>query len=279
MKLTLIMVTIILTIPSLVCSQDLSNYLILDDIGSYKRITKGGSSGSILAGAGHFALDHKDKSYGIAYANDETQIWVDVQVVHHAGSDSDKWLLHEIDRDFRNYYGLPGDSYVIRVIDGKTIMAAGSGGWTYRWVSVNKVIHIEYTDLQMEKPEPLEVVKAYLTKHPSSLPLMTSTDLRTHDNRTIWIKDEMDRRLWLSDKWFLQIQVGKVESSEALQTIVKSMNVFLDYREKYYDISAKSEKELLSGYLEARNGTAIKSKLAEYKTWWSVNKTKSINLP
>jgi hypothetical protein len=66
MKLILIMVMLILTIPSLVCSQDLSNYLILEDIGSYKENHEGGSSGSILAGAGHFALDHKDKSYGIA---------------------------------------------------------------------------------------------------------------------------------------------------------------------------------------------------------------------
>jgi len=164
-------------------------------------------------------------------------------------------------------------------MDSNTIMAAGSGGWTYRWVSVNKVFHIEYTDLQMEKPEPLEVVRAYLTKHPSSLPLITSTDLRTHDNRTIWIKDEMDRRLWLGDKWFLQLQMGKVELHEALQAIVKSMNVFLDYREKYYNISAKGEKELLSKYLEANDGTSIKKKLTEYKTWWSVNKTKSINLP
>jgi len=116
MKLIPIMVTLVLIMPNFVCSQDLSNYLILEDIGSYKRITKGGPSGSILAGAGHFGLDHKDKSYGIAYVNDETQIWVDVQVTQHAGSDSDKWLLHEIDRDFRNYYGLPGDSYVMRVM-------------------------------------------------------------------------------------------------------------------------------------------------------------------
>jgi hypothetical protein len=123
------------------------------------------------------------------------------------------------------------------------------------------------------------VVKAYLAKHPSTLPPISATIQRSQEGITEWIKDEMDRRLWLSDKWFLQIQMGKVESSEALQTIVKSMGVFLDYREKYYNIIAKSEKELLSGYLEARNGTAIKSKLTEYKTWWSVNKTKSVNLP
>jgi hypothetical protein len=146
-------------------------------------------------------------------------------------------------------------------------------------MSGNKVIRIEYTDLEMRKPEPLEVVKAYMEKHPSTLPPITATIQRSAEGITIWVKDEMDRRLWLGDKWFLQIQMSKAELTEALQAIVKSMNVFLDYREQYYNISGKEEKELLSKYLEANDGTAIKNKLTEYKTWWSVNKTKSINLP
>ena len=274
----IILIIIILFIPGLAYTQGASAYLILNDIGNYKRITKGGPSGNILAGAGHFGLDHQDKSYGIAYVNDETQMWIDVQVTQHAGSDSDRWLLHEVERDFRNYYGLPGDSYVMRVINGNTIMAAGSGGWAYRWVSDNKVIHIEYTDLQMEKPEPLEIVKAYLAKHPSTLSPMTSADLRDKDNETKWIKDEMERRLWLCDKWFMALQLQKVELDEVLQESVDHMNVFLDYREKYYGVSARKEKGVLWEYLQAKNGTAIKNKLAEYKSWWEANKDKAINL-
>jgi hypothetical protein len=57
------------------------------------------------------------------------------------------------------------------------------------------------------------------------------------------------------------------------------MVVFLDYREKYYGIKGRDEKSALSRYLTAKDGTSIKSKLTEYKTWWSVNKTKAINLP
>jgi hypothetical protein len=55
--------------------------------------------------------------------------------------------------------------------------------------------------------------------------------------------------------------------------------MYFSTREKYYNISAKSEKELLSGYLGLKDGMAIKNKLTAYKTWWSVNKTKPINLP
>jgi len=259
----------------------ISDYLITSDIGGFiasKNPTAGRGPGE-LAGGDHFYHDHVDMTYRISYFNLQTRVGPRIQVTEHAGSDSDKWLLHEIDIEFRNYYGIPGKSYIVKKIDGHTTITFGSGGWDYRWLSENKVILVEYTDLEMRKPEPLEVVKAYLAKHPSTLPPITATIQRSQEGITEWVKDEMDRRLWLSDKWFLQIQVGKVESSEALQTIVKSMNVFLDYREKYYNISAKSEKESLLGYLEARNGTAIKNKLTEYKTWWSVNKTKSINLP
>jgi len=63
-----------------------------------------------------------------------------------------------------------------------------------------------------------------------------------------------------------------------LQAVLKSMNVFLDYREKYYGIKAVDEKSLLAGYLTANNGTAIKAKLTEYKNWWVVNKEKAISL-
>ena len=88
----------------------------------------------------------------------------------------------------------------------------------------------------------------------------------------------MDRRLWLCDKWFMQLQLRKVEEKQVYQESVKSMNIFLDYREKYFGIKAADEKNLLAGYLNTNNGTGIKAKLKEYKDWWVVNKDKSINL-
>jgi hypothetical protein len=184
-----------------------------------------------------------------------------------------------VDAEFRNYYGIPGDSYVIKTIDGNTILAFGSGGWDYRWVSGSKVIMVDYTDLEMKKPQPMEIVQAYLAKHSSTLRPMRLVELRSPENRTVWIKDEMERRLWLCDKWFLQVQMDKVQMSDALRTIVKCLNVFLDYREKYYGMSAKDEKLGLYGYFDKGDGTSIKNKLAEYKNWWNVNKTRSIILP
>ncbi len=275
-----IMIYILLPIVK-ASGQDISSYLILEDINGF-RASKNPSTGQgpgVLVAAGHFYHDHKDMTYRISYFNLQTRVGPDVQVTQHAGVESDKWLLHEVDRSFRNYFGLPGDSYVIRIINGNPIMAAGSGGWTYRWLSGNKVIHIEYTDLQMEKPEPIEVVRAYIDKNPSSLPLMTSTDLRTRDNKTVWIKDEMERRLWLCEKWFLHLQMGKVTLDEALDAVVKSMGVFLDYREKYYGIRSKDEKLTLLTYLNQKDGTSIKQRLSTYKIWWAINKGKSINVP
>jgi len=88
----------------------------------------------------------------------------------------------------------------------------------------------------------------------------------------------MDRRLWLCDKWFMQLQLKKTEEKDVYHGCVKSMNIFLDYRAKYYGIKALDEKNLLSGYLNTNNGAGIKSNLTEYKNWWTVNKEKQINL-
>jgi hypothetical protein len=257
------------------------DYLIVNDIGGFiasKNPTAGRGPGE-LAGVGHFSHDHEDVTYEISYFNLQTRVGPEVQVTQHAGSDSDKWLLHELDTDFRNYYGMPGRAYGPRQIDGQTILEDAAGGRNYRWLSNDMVIVIQYHDAQMAKPEPVEVVKAYLTKHPSTLPAMKLSELRSPENKTIWIKDEMERRLWLCDKWFLQLQVGKTELPDTVQSTVKHLNVFLDYREKYYGINARDEKIALNNYLLNKDGTAIKNKLTEYKTWWSVNKTKSINLP
>lgn len=160
----------------------------------------------------------------------------------------------------------------------ETILTFGSAGWDYRWVSGNIVIDIEYHDTMMSKPEPLEIVSAYLAKYPSTLAATTSGGIRSTESKTTWIKDEMDRRLWLCDKWFMQLQLQKAQQGQVLQESIKSMNIFLDYREKYYGIKAADEKNLLSGYLNTNNGTGIKAKLTEYKNWWAVNKDKAISL-
>jgi hypothetical protein len=272
----------------------LSDCLITSDIGvfAFRGSSANMGNGSGIVGlTGHFQ-DHTDVVCSGTYSNinevrglpvEEARqkiLSVDVQVTQHAGSDSDKWLLHEVEDGYRDPDVLETnltEGTVLRLIDGNRVFNWGAG--TYTWLSGNNlVVRIEYTDLTGMKPEPLEVVRAYLGKFPSSITL-TDAQLKSRDHSEQWIKDEMERRLWLCDKWFLQVQMGKVEINDSLQTIVKHMNVFLDYREKYYGVAKLDEKAALWGYLGKKDGTSIKNKLTEYKNWWNVNKARAINLP
>jgi len=277
-----IIILFILLFPMLSLSQDLSNYLILSDIGAFKYRPKPtkriyGNSG-VLISAGHFYLDHDDVTYQTRYIQPEPLLGVEVQVTQHAGADSDRWLLHEVEDGYRSNdaerLGLLTKGVRVREINGnKFISLRGSG---YSWTSNNVVVEISYTDMYGNKPEPLEIIQAYLHKFSSTIPPTLVLD-RTHDEQ--WIKDEMERRLWLSDKWFVQLESDRSKLSSILKTIVDHMAVFLNYRDKYYGISAKDDGLALMGYLSAKNETGIRSKLTEYKNWWNVNKTGSINLP
>jgi len=264
----------------------IADYLIDADIGEYSRSYPGscpkGSGG--LASAAHFKSDHADYACDIRYYNEILDNGVEIHVTQHEGTDSDKWLMHELDSDFRTYYGMPGEEYGPRQIDGQTILEAFAGGGNYRWLSGNKVIIIEYHDSQLTKPEPLEIVRAYLMKHPSTIAPITLAQLRNSHNKTTWIKDEMDRRLWLCDKWLTQLQLEKKPQRKVVEEVVKSMVIFLNYREKYFKsfgllkIKADDEKMLLSNLVSQQSVTTIKEKLDEYKKWWGDNRDRSISL-
>ena len=285
--LILIFVSILFILPTLIHAA-VTDYLILEDIASYKlftgipgRIFSGPPSkysqtntGGILDAAGHFS--EGDISYEASYTEPGSK-WpfVKVEVTQHAGSDSDKWLLHEVERGFRRGdYEENMTPARFRNIDGNNIFYSGLGGGTYRWTSNYVVVSIEYVDLYKQKPEPTEIVKAYLSKFPSTISALTID--RSHNEK--WIKDEMERRLWLCDKWFLELQKGKAEQKTVINEAVKHMEVFLNYREKYYGIKALDDKKLLSDYLMQNNGTGIRNKLKEYKDWWTANKGNPINL-
>lgn len=269
-----------LMIPTSGYGGSAEEFLILQDIGGYRNMGKGGGLGSgILAATGHFNKDHADESYSTMYYSDVSELGLNVQVTRHAGEDSDQWLLHEVEMDFRENYGTPGDCYVMRQIDGNTIMADGIGGWFYRWVSNNTVINIQYNDSQMTKPEPLEVVRAYLAKYPSTLSLMTSADLREDANRAKWIKDEMGRLLWLCDRWFIWQSGGNISIGDALEKVVKYLSYFLDYRQKCYSISSDEAKTELEAALRSGDNTLISARLNDYKQWWEGHKGDTITLP
>ncbi|GBE06724.1 hypothetical protein BMS3Abin10_02381 [bacterium BMS3Abin10] len=91
-----------------------------------------------------------------------------------------------------------------------------------------------------------------------------------------WIKDEMDRRLWLGGKWMGQIKT--IGDLDKLRTVVKNLNVFLDYREKYYGIEARAEKGALFTAQQNKDKATIEIKLNEYYKWWNENKDKAIKL-
>lgn len=115
-----------------------------------------------------------------------------------------------------------------------------------------------------------------MQKYPSTIPASIVLD-QAHNIQ--WIKDEIERRLWLGDRWLAyQEGGGNVTLNEALIEIVKSLNVFLDYREKYYEIRAAAEKDILGGFLATNSATEIENKLQTYKEWWTANKNNPINL-
>ncbi len=285
----------ILNRPVIVFSQNIGDHLILQDISLYKldrpekylpgEPPSGGprtyDSAGIVAGTGHFSLDHTDKTYEVMYLGGDANVSPTVQVTKHTDpADSLRWLRHEVERGFRDTDNLesgPDEDSMIREINGNKIFFYGGGIVGYRWLSNNIVVNIQYNNLGGPKPEPLEVVKAYLAKHPSSI-VLSDIEFKARAHNETWIKDEMARRLWLCDKWFYQLQLGKAQQREIFEQAVKSMNVFLDYREKYYSVKATNEKNLLATYLNTNNGTGIKAKLKEYKDWWVVNKDKAINL-
>jgi hypothetical protein len=280
---------ILFVMPAMFANAATNNYLILEDIGIYKLFTgiqgqafsgppskySQTNTAGVLAGADHFS--ENDVSYDASYTEPSSK-WpfVEVEVTQHAGADSDKWLLHELDKSFRTSLGIPGKDYGQRKINGQPILEAGYR--IYRWLSGNKIINIEYTADDQNKPEPLEVVQAYLAKFPSTITSITLKELRSEANVTNWIKDEMGRRLWLCDKWSMQLQLGKVTQADMLSALVKNMKVFLNYRQKYFGVTADDDLSALQTYLLAKDGTSIKNKLTEYKTWWAKHKEKGIRL-
>ncbi len=289
-----------LILPNMLWAQNISDYLILQDIGSYIRkvqtkdfrtlqlktiqgytITK---NAGVLMGADHFLLDHDDKNNETVYDSDVTDLSVKVQVTQHAGADSDRWLMHEVEDNYRDgddedgRLGLPTDGAVVRKIENNRVLWLGIGGGSFRWMSNNVVIHISYTDLQGAKPEPIAVVQAYLAKFPSTI-TVTDAEFKSNAYNIKWIKDEMERRLRLCDKWNIQNQAGKVTPKDMIYSLSRSLEVFIHYRQKYYGVSADTELKALRSYKMDSDLPGLQTKLTQYKTWWNANKGKSISLP
>ena len=268
----------VLSIPAE--AQDIADHLITTDIDVYRpsKNPSGGVGPGVLALANHFFYDHRDVNYRISYFDLATKTGATVQVTEHSGGDSDRWLLHEAERDFRNYFGFPGKSYVIREIDGHRIMAAGIGGWAYRWLSGNHLIHIEYTDLQMTKSEPLQIVEAYLAKYPPTLPPMTTEGLRSSEDISEWVKNEMERTLWLCEKWFHYYETDGREVKRAIRKVKGFLETFVRFQEEFFPEEIEDlELRLLEIHLAA-DIRGLRDLHSTYGRWWKESKDRCISL-
>ena len=125
----------------------------------------------------------------------------------------------------------------------------------------------------------MEVVQAYLAKFPSTLTVKDDTEFKSADYNTKWIKDEIDRRLWLCDKWNLQFQAGKTTQADLIYNLNNNLEVFLNYRQKYFSVAAEADLTLLADYQQNNDLASIQTKLSEYKGWWNSNKARAITLP
>jgi hypothetical protein len=272
----------IVSMGQLAYGQDISEYLIVNDIGGF-RASKNPSEGQgpgILIATGHFYQDHQDITYETGYFNMTTRVGPDVQVTRHAGVDSDQWLLHEVESSFRSSkearLGMVSENARIRELFDNRIFFYGGGIVTYNWISNNSTVLIEYSNFSGPKPEPLEVVRAYLEKYPSTLPEGFVFNAARDEQ---WIKDEMSRRLWLCDKWFAWQAGGNVEMSEALDEVMDHLEEFLDYRQRYFGMNANQEKMDLIAANRSNDEVAMKAKVAQYKQWWNSHKGDPIPLP
>ena len=94
---------------------------------------------------------------------------------------------------------------------------------------------LTYTDLTGTKSEPLELVRAYLAKFPSTITL-TDTELDRKPTMKNGSKDEMERRLWLCDKWFYELQLQKAEQKTVINEDSKAYGgIFKLQREVLWD--------------------------------------------
>lgn len=277
--------------PSSGYSQAISDYVILTDIGPYRPSQPkelipgiapvGGPRVKKYPGivGGPPFTEHTDTEYELRYLGSNNYPSPTVKVIQHTANEADKWLIHQLERHFRgdsDRLGLAAKNVFMSNIRGNTVFCMGVSGWHYMWLSSSKVIvEIESYDAEFSKPEPLDFVQAYLSKFPS---IISTTFKLSSTHNVEWIKDEIDRLLWLGELDLAKIQPDDPKLSYKIKSVVDDLSKFLDYREKYFGLSARKEKLNLLDYLSKKDETSLKTKYQDYKKWWTSNKGNEINL-
>lgn len=257
-----------------------SDFLILQDFGGYKAIkqkkdpltgktqeTQGyriWQNPGIFAESTHFGVDHKDMTYETSY--EKEGLIIEVEVTQHAGSESDKWLQHEMEDKFRSEKDL-NLTYItknpLRDIDGNWIWYSKGH---YEWLSNYTAISIQVANQGDMEVEPLYLLKAYIKNFPSSISL-TPDKIGRVQHTLKWLSKEMERRLWLCERWLDQWDKSKTWQKKVLYEAGKNLEIFLSYQQKYYNLAiTEKEKSILQGYINQNNGAAIREKAKEYQS-------------
>lgn len=293
MRLLLYIVIVSMLFNSSAMSAEIGDYLILKDIGIFK-LSKpekflagfppiGGTRtfDGAVAVSDHFDEDHSDTTYEVGYYDfSETYYSPTVRVTQHAGGESDKWLLHEMEGVLRSSekdkLGKRSNSAGFRRVGTADIFVENI---SYYWISGKITVFIECMSLTNDRKAPLPVVQAYLDKYPPTLPPNYKVfNTPAHDD--VWIKDEMTRRLWLAEKWLAISRPNDPKKSiDTLENVVESMSVFLDYRYRYYRhklfrraSALDKEKNMLLQFANNGDEKGLRVKLSEYQRWWDLKK-------
>jgi hypothetical protein len=289
MKRILIFFSIVFAM-TIIAYASVADYLILHDIGTFKidKLQKhlpgeppsGGPSTYQLAelkGSHHFQ-DHIDTVYKVTYLGaSEGLAAPTVYVTQHVGGESDRWLLHELELPLesgdKGEFGKRSKSAILRKIGNNAILWYAGRNGEYSWVSDKITVSIEYGHMNGAdiRTEPTEIVKAYLSKYPSTIPIDYPFNKSSHDDERAMT--EVTRRLWLCDRWLSQIRPNEdLKLHNKLDNAIDNIKVIINYRVKYYrDISrdeAAKEEYILSELLRNNDEKGIRSNLATYSSWW-----------
>lgn len=261
---------------NLSAQENLNEYLVMHNIGSYE-IYKGYQDRGMLIGSPEMKnmgndIEGRYESYRAIYSIDEEHAVPKVEIQIHQNT---QWLEHNLQREFRDTVddetlGLRFPSAIVKKLVNSRLFNTRSGGGRYAWLHNNLWIEINYTDLQLVEPEPLEVVEAYLQKWPPTYPTEATKLIAGTEQ---WIKDEMEYLLWVSDRWFAQYDAGKETLKEAMWEVKDKLDDFLRYRAKYFDEDLDEERIAIKN----ANESTLRTKLKEYQQWLAENKDKSLS--
>jgi hypothetical protein len=193
---------LLITIASMLFSSSalcagVTDYLILQDIGSFnldkpeKMFAGESPSGGprtfngAVAVSGHFDADHIDTTYEVMYFDfSRTYYSPTVKVSQHAGADSDKWLLHEMEGVLR----APEKDKLGRRDIGAAYRKVGTAeifknGPNYYWISNNITVEIECMNLKI-KQEPMQLSRPTWINTLRYCPLITRCSIHRRMTRS-----------------------------------------------------------------------------------------------